>query len=57
MFLNEDRYKDNMGVKWTIYSIIFSIICFNLVAILILFFGNAKVIEEFNMLLHILLYL
>ena len=48
MFLNEDRYKDNMGVKWTIYSIIFSIICFNLVAILILFFGNAKVIEESN---------
>lgn len=48
MFLNEVRKKDNIGVKWTIYSIIFSIICFNLVAILTLFFGNAKVIEESN---------
>ena len=48
MFLNEVRYKDNIGVKWTIYSIIFTIICFNLVAILTLFFGNAKVIEESN---------
>lgn len=48
MFLNEMRNKDNIGVKWTIYSIVFTIICFNLVAILTLFLGNAKVIEESN---------
>lgn len=48
MFLDEVRYKDNIGVKWTIYSIIFTIISFNFVAILTLFFGNAKVIEESN---------
>lgn len=48
MLLNRVKQKDSLLVKLTIYSLIISIICFNVLAIIKMFFGNVDLVQPSN---------